>query len=133
MSSWDILTEYGTNVHAVFEDIFNGRTPSNPGLESGVFNDLVDQVKKFKYNIDKIYPDAKFYSELLIEAKEDSLSDTAKVALNSVDGRPKTISGIIDLLVIDKNGNGHVFDFKVSRKEIVPEGGLTYGDSLIRA
>ena len=133
MSSWDVLTEYGTKVHAVFEDIFNGRTPHNPGLDSGIFNDLVNQVKEFKNELDTKYPEAKYYSELLIEAKEDSLSETAKAALNGAKGRPKTISGIIDLLVVDKNGNGHVFDFKVSRKEIVSEGKSPYGDALISA
>lgn len=114
--SWPVLTEYGTNVHAVFEDIFNGNDAINKGLPEDIFNSVVKQVKDFKQSLEKKYPGCKFYPELHIKSQWDTLSADLQAALN-LKGK-KSIDGVIDLLVIDAQGNGHIYDYKVSRKGI---------------
>ena len=130
IASWESLTDYGTHIHKVFEDIFNDREPSNPGLPTKIFEDLVHQVQKFKSNLKNEYgSNARFYPEFLVKAKEELLSDDAKVALNAAGC--SSFSGVIDLLVVDDKGIGHIVDFKVSRKGIAEEGSST--DELIKA
>ena len=48
-----------------------------------------------------------FYPELCVTAKSQKL----------VPGKPQQLFGIIDLLVVDKNGQTHIYDFKSSPKE----------------
>ena len=114
--SWPVLTEYGTNIHAIFEAIFNGNDAINKGLPEDIFNSVVKQVNDFKQSLEKKYPGCKFYPELHIKSQWDTLSADLQAALN-LKGK-KSIDGIIDLLVIDAQGNGHIYDYKVSRKGI---------------
>lgn len=118
--SWPALTEYGTNIHAVFEDVFNDKTPVNRGLPDDIFTNVVGQVIAFKENLKAKYPGCKFYPELHIKTKWDNLSSDCQAAL-AMKGK-KSIDGIIDLLVVDANGVGHIYDYKVSRKSIAYPG-----------
>lgn len=121
MDSWSALTEYGEKVHKIFEDVFKEKEPSNPGLPETVFNSLKKQVFDFKSELkNKFGSSAKFYSEFLIQSKDEFLSENTRAVLKNAGYTG--FSGIIDLLIIDEHGNGHIFDFKVSRKNIAPEG-----------
>ena len=68
-----------------------------------------------------LYPDCTFYPELAIKSK--NLSSEVQTILEGA--HLDSFNGIIDLLVIDKFGKGHIYDYKVSRKSIAPEGEST--------
>ena len=113
--SWKSLTQYGTDVHKVFEDIFNGKEPTTKGsLPDAVFESVVKQVKEFKHNLEIKYPGCKFYPEFGIMSKHLSQDTKAVLGINGYD----SINGIIDLLVVDAKGYAHIYDYKVSRKGI---------------
>lgn len=115
--SWPYLSETGTEVHKVFEQVFNGEIPirkDTAKLSQSVFDSLVRQANDLKRSILEKYPDAKFYTELGIITKD--ISPEVKPELDA--RNLNSVNGKIDLLVIDKQGNAHVYDFKVSRKEL---------------
>lgn len=60
------------------------------------------------------YPGCKFYPELAIKSKNLTPDILTELGINGLN----SINGIIDLLVIDANGKGHLYDYKVSRKSI---------------
>lgn len=116
-ATWPELTKLGTEIHKIFENTFNGELavkPSNSILTDAQFRNVVSQAEELKKDILKKYPNADIYTELGIISKELS-EDIAKAlkerGFNSINGK-------IDLLVIDQQGNAHIYDFKVSRKEV---------------
>lgn len=117
-ASWTKLTDLGTNVHSIFEFIFKGESPSNPGLPDSVYSSLVGQVNAFKQSIEQKYPGCQFYPEFGIKSK--NLSPDVQAILEA--NNKSSINGIIDLLVIDAKGNAHLYDYKVSRKSIAQDG-----------
>lgn len=82
------------------------------------FTNLCSQIKDFKTSLQTKYKNCKFYTELGIKSK--NLSPELQEQLSTVG--LDSINGIIDLLVVDENGNGHLFDYKVTRKGIAPGG-----------
>lgn len=118
-ASWEKLTTTGTEVHAIFEAIFNNDNPEQGSLPKEVFDSIVEQVNSFKKSLQAKYGEnCQFYPELAIKSK--NLSQDMKDALATL-GKT-SINGIIDLLVIDKDGNAHLYDYKVSRKDINKKG-----------
>ena len=116
-STWPQLTKIGIQVHKVFEDVFNGKLPIRPensDLTDAQFRNLVTQAEELKRDILRKYPGAELYTELGIISKQ--LSEGVAKALKEKGFN--SINGKIDLLVIDKQGNAHIYDFKVSRKEV---------------
>lgn len=113
-NSWEKLTATGTEVHAVFEAIFKGEEPKKGELPEDIFNSLVNQITNFKKSLESKYPGCKFYPELAIKSKNLAPDILTELGINGLD----SINGIIDLLVIDANGKGHLYDYKVSRKSI---------------
>lgn len=116
--TWPQLSEIGTEVHKIFEQVFNGEVPihqESTNLSNTVFDSVVNQAKKLKSDILDIYPDAEIYTELGILTKD--LNPEIKATLEARGGYD-SINGKIDLLVIDKQGKAHLYDFKVSRKEV---------------
>jgi len=113
INTWPKLTELGTEVHNIFESILKDETPvHNEALFSkSVFDNLVRQIKQFKQDVKEKYPGCDIYSEQGIISKELS-----KEILDQMGDKYDSINGKIDLLVIDKDGNAHIYDFKVSRK-----------------
>ena len=113
IDTWPKLTELGTEVHKIFESIFKNESPvyKEEMFSKQVFEDLVRQIKQLKLDIENKYPNCDIYSELGIVSKELS-----QEILDQMGDKYNTISGIIDLLVVDKDGNAHLYDFKVSRK-----------------
>ena len=127
--TWPELSEIGTEVHKIFEQVFNGEVPIHQGntkLSDRLFNSVVEQAKALKSEILANYPGAAIYTELGIMT--DKLTPEVKDALDAM-GHYNSINGKIDLLVIDKQGNAHLYDFKVSRKEV---GDWTIKDAALR-
>ena len=81
----------------------------NVSLPREVINKTLDFAEQLQYTIkDKLGNDVEFYPELKISGDLDV--PTAEY---------KTLVGSIDLLVIDGDGNAHIFDYKTSPKEYV--------------
>lgn len=115
--TWPGLRDIGIEVHKVFEQVFNNEVAiksANSNLSDTQFHSLVRQVEDLKKSILTKYPNAKIYTELGIISKELAQDVKERLALNNID----SINGKIDLLVIDKQGNAHIWDFKVSRKDV---------------
>ena len=120
--SWKVLTNLGINIHSIFESILKGTNPdlseinkliTDDELRNRVINtittgcqDLLEEI----YN--KHGRNCKIYSELPIVSKTIN-----EIYTKGVDGIT-SINGVIDMLVIDENGNAHIYDFKVSRRSI---------------
>ena len=84
-----------------------GHKPSERGAVSysnTVKGIIVEDTKE------KFGRDCKFITEIPI-VSEDIAEPYKAAGLNSINGR-------IDLLIVDKNGNAHIRDFKVSRKAV---------------
>ena len=115
--TWPELSEIGEEVHKVFEQTFNGEVPvqkRNSKLSSENFSSIVSQANQLKQEILTTYPGATVYTELGILTKAFTPDIKAKLEAAGYD----SVNGKIDLLVIDKQGNSHLYDFKVSRKEV---------------
>lgn len=127
--SWKGLTQYGTDVHKIFEDVFNGQEPTTKGtLPDTVFESVVKQVKNFRKSLEVKYPGCKFYPEFGIMSKNLSQDTKAILAAQGFD----SINGVIDLLVVDAKGFAHIYDYKVSRKgiaETADENNEMWGES----
>ena len=118
MAAWKRYSQCGTEVHKIYELVFKGETcvwdPSfNTELTSDIFNDIKDQAIAFKQALlQKHGKNAKFYTEFGIFSKELTPEIKDKMSPND------SINGKIDLLVIDDFGKAHIYDFKVSRKDV---------------
>ena len=127
--SWKKLTGYGTDVHNLAQSIIEGSdsafkpmflTSQQKEVFSQSFKQFINSLRaKFGSN-------AKFFPEFAVRSKElNSLYRKGGRFLIDNDGKRivdtnpiNSINGRIDLLVIDENGEAHLYDFKVSRKEV---------------
>ncbi len=113
ISRWGQLTDYGTEIHQLFESVINPENVKyknkllSPELVETLksnFTDFIGELKK-KYGENSI-----FLTEVPIISKNIS-DDLKRTGIESINGR-------IDLLMIDENGNAHIFDYKVSPKSV---------------
>lgn len=110
--SWKQLTDYGTEVHALFESLINKEKPFTPkNLSQEQVESLTEEFKAWISELkDRHGKKAKFYTEVPVVS--DKIEETyAKAGIKSINGR-------IDLLVVDERGYANIYDFKVSRKPI---------------
>lgn len=118
-ASWGVLTDIGTAIHAVFEYTMGG-IPIPPEavalLSKSQLEKTIKQAENLKACIKKQYPDCTIMTEVKIMSKQ--LAPELLDALHQKDPDCDNINGRIDLLVIDKNKNAHIYDYKVSRKEV---------------
>ncbi len=124
-NSWNDLQKIGDDIHGIYEDVFNDasiRETNTLDSFGDVRESVISQAQAFKKELIRLYgagdpSKVKFYPELEITAKE--LDPDLKILLES---RSITnVCGIIDLLVIDSNGQPHIFDYKTSRRKFDPE------------
>lgn len=117
VKSWKRLTEIGTAVHKIFEEVLSGESVTTPDpdlVPPLVFEAFKRQAIDFKASIETKYPGCSIYTEMGIKSKfitpewEEQLKAAGATSIN----------GIIDLLVIDANGVAHLYDYKVSRKSV---------------
>lgn len=109
--NWDKLTEYGTDVHKIFESVLKNEDYSSKYLTE-------DQVNRLKLQFEDVITYLKerhgynstFLSEVPLISKNinESYGNAGITSIN----------GVADLIVIDEKGVAHVYDFKVSRKEV---------------
>lgn len=113
--TWPKLSKIGTEIHKLFEAIFSGEVPvwkDGMQLSRSQFDSTVSQIKTLKQNILAQYPDATFYTEFGIMTKDIAPE------IKDLIGKKDSINGKIDLIVVDNQGNAHIYDFKVSRKSV---------------
>lgn len=111
--SWDEKTNIGKEIHNVIDKYFKkDQNISSKLLSDTIINSIIIQIKKFENDLyTQFGSDAKIYSEFVFKSKE--ISDNISTIINK-----KSLNGRADLVVIDKFGVVHLFDFKTSSKEV---------------
>lgn len=126
-NSWKYLTDYGTEIHGILQSVIDKTEYSTKLLtESQIEGVKRDAEELIAYLKRRHGDDAKFFSEMAIKSKElNKLYHKGNRHKLRDDGTPQedtrlinSVNGRVDLLVIDKNGVAHVYDFKVSRKPV---------------
>ena len=115
--NWKTLAKMGTGIHAVMEDYFNNLGISQTELINSVREKLSRNPETAQLNINdnqliQLIDFAKNVHKQIASRYSDSII-IPEIKIVSKDG-PYQIVGKIDLLVIDKKGDLHVFDFKTS-------------------
>ena len=116
----------GEDIHYILETAFRQISDPSIKLDLSKFTVLTEaSYNKYKHVLDKIvdriknqFPDAQFYPEFDIVSKQ--IPDSIREALKQKfpDKKIDKIVGRIDLLVIDKDGKAHLFDWKTSAKRV---------------
>lgn len=125
----DLSAAVGDDVHYILETKFRQITDPSLTIDTSKFTVLTEEkFKTIEKTLDKIvndikdrFPDADFYPEFDIVSKH--IPSNIKHAINQkLASRKKSeiskINGRIDLLVIDKEGKAHLFDWKTSNKRV---------------
>lgn len=116
--TWERYSKTGEEVHKIYEMVFKEEAyerPSDSYLSEAIFNNVKQQAVALKQSLKEKYgPTAKFYTEFGIISKTLSNEIMDQLKLAGYD----SITGKIDLLVLDQYGKAHVYDFKVSRKDV---------------
>lgn len=147
--SWAHLVAIGDYVHAVYEATMkDAPIPEVTAIVKFQNGDrivsmieaqkskIVQQAIQFKHQLIQKYghgdpSKVKFYPELSLASKKLD-KDLAELLAQRPDPI-HSIAGTIDLLVIDENGNAHIFDYKTSRKRFTPNSWDIKLNSLISA
>ena len=115
---WPTLTQYGTDIHEVIDATFKGvdyvRTD-----DTKITDDQIAEVKAYAKRLmedlkKKHGATSEFYTEFAFKSKY--LTEAMKAELG-IDGYT-SINGKADLIVVDELGKVHIYDFKVSRKDV---------------
>lgn len=125
----DLAAAVGDDIHYILEVKFRQITDPSLTIDTSRFTVLTeDKFKSIEKTLDKIvndikgrFPDAEFYPEFDIVSKH--IPGNIKHAINQKMAAKKKsevskINGRIDLLVIDKDGKAHLFDWKTSNKRV---------------
>lgn len=115
--SWKVQTEYGTEVHKLWESIITNTPFVRNLLSERVEINLRQQFQVLRDTLlEKHGQDAQFLVEVPIVSK------SINPAYNNIklsDGSSlESINGRIDLLIIDSSGTAHIYDLKTSIKEV---------------
>lgn len=129
---WETQAKTGTAIHSVLQIFFTRDNQGNYTFnmpESSLRDYIVSQIsdKDMKYLTPKAIDDAIKYARDLKQHLEQSLGEgeidslsfypefmVSQQASDIETGDPRTLFGIIDLLVVDKNGRIHIVDYKTS-------------------
>jgi len=100
IDTWPELTEIGNEVHAILEDLINGKEPrATPQLSETLRQSVIAQANMFIDGLKaKHGKNCEFYSEFALQSKEldpNMQEILKKLGKDSLNGR-------IDLLVIDE-------------------------------
>lgn len=120
LSKWHIIGKDGAELHKHISDLRISRSDFQERLKGTKFEkvsgQLYDSINQFK-------------ARALGEIKKNSRGDASKVVYNlnlktelssAIEGIDKTLFGHIDMVVIDGNGNLHLFNYKVTTTSIRP-------------
>ena len=115
---WPTLTQYGTDIHEVIDATFKGieyvRTTDTKITD--------EQIAEIKAYAEKLMKDlkkrhgatAEFYTEFAFKSKYLTKEMETELGVSGY----TSINGKADLLVVDELGKVHIYDFKVSRKDV---------------
>ena len=127
----ELAARSGDDVHYILETKFRQISDPSISIDTSKFVVLTEEdFKQYEPLFDKIvdsikerFPDAQFFPEFSVVSQ--TLPSAMVSVLNKKAGIDplganaiKTLNGRIDLLVIDKDGVAHVFDWKTSSKRI---------------
>lgn len=109
--TWSFASRLGNSIDEITRDFYlNGekyvRTTSYPNINTKRKNLIINQLKRFTEYLNKTYP--KGYKVITNEF-------TLLSKINTPEG-VKTIAGTMDMLVIDNEGNLHIYDMKNKRR-----------------
>ena len=115
---WPTLTQYGTDIHEVIDKTFRGEEYVRT-VETKISDEQIAQVKKYAKNLmadlkKRHGATAEFYTEFAFKSKFLTKKMEAVLGPMGYD----SINGKADLLVVDEFGKVHIYDFKVSRKDV---------------
>ncbi len=119
-----LSAQTGDDIHYILETKFRQINDPSLAIDLSKLHVLTEEDYK-KYdtlltgiveNIKARFPGAQFYPEFEIVSDKLCSSITSQLSLKGINAN--TINGRIDLLVIDKDGIAHVFDWKTSSKHI---------------
>ena len=114
--------KFGTDIHSIFQKIIEGKSEAE--CKSGfkilhtfgdeLIDNIYQQAKEMIEELKRRHPNAAFYPEFQFYSKamNPKLSDI----LDEV-GNIKNVNGKFDLIVIDKDGYAHIYDWKTSESE----------------
>ena len=116
LTPMQVGAEIGSRVDKVGRDFFAGNLQENYkeayGLSEKNVKQIVSQLEKVKEKLQKKYGEkCQFITD------DNLLRLAAKLHYTDENGNPvdKVVAGTMDLLIIDEQGNQHVFDFKVKK------------------
>lgn len=115
---WPSLTQYGTDIHNVIDATFKGIDYTKTS-ETKISDEQIAQVKKYAVDLmadlkARHGATAEFYTEFAFKSKfltEEMAAILGPMGYDSINGKA-------DLLVVDELGKVHIYDFKVSRKDV---------------
>lgn len=115
---WPSLTQYGTDIHNVIDKTFRGEEYVRTA-ETKISDEQIEQVKKYAKDLmadlkARHGATAEFYTEFAFKSKFLTKEMEAVLGPMGYD----SINGKADLLVVDEFGKVHIYDFKVSRKDV---------------
>lgn len=113
LNSYEQQTQYGTDVHDYMESIIKGVSKEFK-LDGGQFRGKAERF--IRETIDKHTINGKkpeVFSEYAIQSKE-----LDRELIKATGDKFKTLHGRMDLLIIDSAGKAHIYDFKVSKREV---------------
>lgn len=126
-SDWNRQTGVGSIIHKIGEHVIKGieLNLTQEELQSISSNEqerniIIENIKNdFEWLIDQIKQkhgnDCEIFSEIPIISKNVSdLIRDKRINGKTID----SINGVVDLLVIDSNGVCHIYDFKISKKDV---------------
>lgn len=124
---WKIpSTTLGNTVDLIVRDFFNGNLKENyNNLTSSQFNSLKEDLDRLEKSIKKKFGD----NAIIIT---DELPFIGNISYINKEGKSVTepIKGIPDMIVIDENGEFHIFDVKTSRSDIKEDKLKNYGTQV---
>lgn len=117
-SSWDFYRKAGEEIHDIFQSVIQNKQENKHEIitDEALLNNIRKQAVDFLNDIHNKYgKNAQVYSEFSIISKE--LDPDVQTMLEK-GAKVDAFSGRIDMLVVDEKGKVHVYDFKVSRKDV---------------
>lgn len=122
VGKWDLLGKVGTSLHKVAELFWKGKSLSeiiqdsevNNYLDAATASQMYGHMEVLRNQLINLHgggdpANVKFYPEYVV---------TGDTQANDDDGNPIKLLGIIDLLVVDSDGQVHIYDYKTSDKAL---------------
>lgn len=104
---WEVQNRFGSVFHKAMENLMSGRYSALNEQNTPGWNYFPDQVHKAIIN----------YANNFKAYIQNTYEGVIYTEIPLIAGQAHGLYGIIDLLVIDKDGNAHIFDYKTSTNQ----------------